>query len=130
MTKDKRVGLLAFAFHVSQLRSGSPIIGVHHVKLGATQIHRGFMFHGLSLGLYAVGQPFDNCFRASWFPFRDKLLNKSVITSRFALSCNKVVRDAINRLNRTAVSSSHLTKLSKKAGWEVPLLSPATPKKA
>ena len=51
MTKDKRVGLLAFAFHVSQLRSGNPRIGVHHVKLGATQIHRGFMFHGLSLGL-------------------------------------------------------------------------------
>ena len=51
MTKDKRMGLLAFAFHVSQLRSGNPRIGVHHVKLGATQIHRGFMFHGLSLGL-------------------------------------------------------------------------------
>ena len=51
MTRDKRVGLLAFAFHISQLCSGSPRIRTHHVKLGATQIHRGFMFHGLSLGL-------------------------------------------------------------------------------
>ena len=51
MTKDKLTGLLAFAFHASQLRSGNPRIGVHHVKLGATQIHRGFMSHGLSLGL-------------------------------------------------------------------------------
>ena len=129
MTQDKRMGVLALAFHVSQLRSGNPRIGVHHVKLGATQIHRGFMFHGLSLGLLLLVSLLI-IVRASWFPFRDKLLNKSVITSRFALSCNKVVRDAINRLNRTAVSSSHLTKLSKKAGWEVPLLSPATPKKA
>ena len=60
MTKDKLTGLLAFAFHVSQLRSGNPRIGVHHVKLGATQIHRGFMFHGLSFGTFAVGQSFDN----------------------------------------------------------------------
>ena len=51
MTKDKPMGLLAFAFHVSQLRSVNPRIGVRHVKLGATQIFRGFMFHGLSLGL-------------------------------------------------------------------------------
>ena len=51
MTKDKLTGLLTFTFHVSQLRSGNPRIGVHHVKPSATQIHRGFMFHGSSLGL-------------------------------------------------------------------------------
>ena len=50
MTKDKLTGLLAFAFHVSKLRSGTPKIGVHHLKPGATQIHRGGMLHSLSLG--------------------------------------------------------------------------------
>ena len=44
------MGLLVFAFHVSQRCSRNPRTGVHHVKSGATQIHRGFMFHGLSLG--------------------------------------------------------------------------------
>ena len=62
MTKDKLTGLLDFAFHVSQLRSGNPRIGVHHVKLGATQIHRGFMFSWLIPRTFAVGQPFDNRF--------------------------------------------------------------------
>ena len=129
MTKDKLTGLLAFAFHVSQHCSGNPRIGVHHVKLSATQIHRGFMFHGLSLGLMLLVSLLITV-SGELVPIRGQTLNESVITSRFALSCNEVVRDAINRLNRTAVSSSHLTKLSKKAGWEVPLLSPATPKKA
>ena len=45
------MGVLALAFHVSQHCSGNPRIGIHHVKPSATQIHRGFMFHGLSLGL-------------------------------------------------------------------------------
>lgn len=49
MTKDKRMSLLAFAFHVAQLWSGPPSIGAYHAKLGATQIHRRFMRHGLSL---------------------------------------------------------------------------------
>ena len=51
MTRDKPMGLLAFTFHVSQRCSRSPRIGVHYMKLGATQIHRGLMSHGLPLGL-------------------------------------------------------------------------------
>ena len=51
MTQDKPMGLLAFAFHVSQRCSGTPKIGVHYMEPGATQIHRGFMSHGLPLGL-------------------------------------------------------------------------------
>ena len=51
MTQDKHMGVLALAFHVSQHCSGNPRIEIHHVKPSATQIHRGFMFHGLSLGL-------------------------------------------------------------------------------
>ena len=50
MTKNKLMGLLAFAFHVSQRCSRGPRIGVHCMKLCATQIDRGFVFHGLSLG--------------------------------------------------------------------------------
>ena len=50
MIKNKLMGLLAFAFHVSRRCSGSPRIGVHYMKLGATQIHRGLRSHGLSLG--------------------------------------------------------------------------------
>ena len=44
------MGLLAFAFHVGQLGSIPPRIGVYHAKLGATQIHRRFMLHSLVLG--------------------------------------------------------------------------------
>ena len=50
MTQNKPMGLLAFVFHISQRCSRSPRIGVHYMKLGATQIHRGLMSHGLSLG--------------------------------------------------------------------------------
>ena len=50
MTEDKRMGLLAFTFHVGQLCSIPPRIGAYYAKLGATHIHRRFMLHGLSLG--------------------------------------------------------------------------------
>ena len=51
MTKGKPMGLLAFTFHVLQRCAGSPRIGAHYMKPGATQINRGSVFHGLSLGL-------------------------------------------------------------------------------
>ena len=51
MTKGKPMGLLARAFHISQRCARSPRIGGHYMKPGATQIHRGFMFHRLPLGL-------------------------------------------------------------------------------
>ena len=51
MAKNKLMGLLALTLHVSQRCSRSPRIGVDYMKLGATQVHRGLMSHGLSLGL-------------------------------------------------------------------------------
>ena len=51
MIKDKLIGLLAFASHISRRCSVSPRIRVHYMKPCATQIHRGFMSHGLPLGL-------------------------------------------------------------------------------
>ena len=129
MTKDKRMGVLALAFHVSQHCSGSPRIGVHHVKPSATQIHRGFMFHGLSLGLMLLVSLLITV-SGELVPIRGQTPERVSYYKQIRPILQRVVRDAINRLNRTAVSSSHLTKLSKKAGWEVPLLSPATPKKA
>lgn len=50
MAKGKPMGVLAFTSHISQRCSRSPRIGVHYMKLGATQIHQEFMLH-VSLGL-------------------------------------------------------------------------------
>ena len=123
------MGLLAFTFHVSQRCFRSPRIGVHHVKLGATQIHRGFMFHGLFLGLLLLVSLLI-IIPGELVPIQGQTPERVSYYKQIRPIYNEAVRAAINRLNQTAVSSSHLTKLSKKAGWEVPLLSPETPKKA